>query len=180
MSRSAVARRYAKALFEIARDENKLTEIADELGRFVTAYQDSDDFRELGGLPNVSDAVRSNTIAALGAHLKTSQTTTRTVTLLAQRQRLAVLPELLTSFCELSDEHQGIVRATVRAAKPLSAAYLGRLTKKIGEATGKTVVAKFEQDESLIAGVVTQIGDRIVDGSVRGKLDQLRQSLSET
>jgi F-type H+-transporting ATPase subunit delta len=102
------------------------------------------------------------------------------MTLLAQRQRLSALPDLVAAYNALSDEHQGILRATVRAAKLLTPGYLERLTKKIEEATGKKVVAEFQLDHSLIAGVVTQIGDRIVDGSVRGKLEQLRQSLRAT
>ena len=180
MSTTAVARRYAQALFEIARDENKLDAIAKELAAFAAAYECSEDFRQFEQLPGLSDEARGSIVVELGKSLKASDATTRTMTLLAQRQRLSTLPDLVAAYNALSDEHQGILRATVRAAKPLASGYLQRLTKKIEEATGKKVVAEFQLDDSLIAGVVTQIGDRIVDGSVRGKLEQLRQSLRAT
>ena len=180
MSSAAVARRYAQALFEIARDDKRLPAVGKELEAFKAAYQASDDFRQIGRLPNLSDEVRGNIVTELGKKLGASESTTRTVALLAQRRRLSVLPEMVDSFAELSDQHQGILRATIKAAKPLAGDYIQRLNKKIEQTTGKKVISTFELDESLIAGVVTQIGDRIIDGSVRGKLDELRQSLRET
>ena len=179
MSVSTVARRYARALFDVALEEKQVDKVGQELDAFVTGYEASSDFRDLGQTPSLSYAVRANIVAELGQRLGASQATIQTVSLLAQRQRLAALPELASFFHEMSDEQQGILRATVRCAVPPSAGYLDKLKKKIEDATAKTVVITFEEDASLIAGVVTQIGDRVVDGSVRGKLDQLRQSLTQ-
>jgi F-type H+-transporting ATPase subunit delta len=118
-------------------------------------------------------------IEELGARLMASTTTVRTVAMLAERQRLSLLPDMAALLGEMSDEHVGVVRATVRSSKKLSADYLARLAQKIEAATGKKVVITSEEDPTLIAGIVAQIGDRVIDGSVRGRLDRLSASLRQ-
>ncbi len=180
MSSEVVARRYARAVFELAKEQKKVPEVVREFRSFADAYDASGDFRALGITPNISDADRQAVIDQIGKRLGASVTTIRTVSMLAARQRLSVLPDLVRLLDQLADDHGGIVRASVRAAHPLSETYLGKLQAKIEEATGKTVVLTFEQDPSLIAGIVTQIGDRFVDGSIRGKLNRFAESLRQT
>lgn len=175
----AIARRYARAVFELGRDSNKLEAFVTEIVRFADVYQTSAEFRELDQLPNVTDATRRTVIAELGKRLQASEPTVNTVALLADRQRLSLLPDVATLLAEMTDEHVGVVRATVRSAKKLSPAYVNRLAERIRAATGKKVVITTEEDPSLIAGVVAQIGDRIIDGTVRGRLDRLASSLRQ-
>ncbi len=179
MSTAAVARRYARAVFELARDENSLPAVLRELRAFAAAYHASADFRHLDRMPNMTDEGRQAVVAALSRKLQASELTTRTIDLLARRQRLAVLPELVRQLQLLSDQHLGILRADVRAADKLSAAYLKRLQKTMEASTGRRVEISFEQDPSLIAGVVTTVGDTVIDGSLRGKLARLSASLQQ-
>ncbi len=179
MSQEAVARRYARAIFEIAMEKDELAHVEADLRRFVEAYEASEDFRTLDQLPSLDEEQRVAIVATLSGKLGASETTARTVGLLARRQRLAALPGILARFAVLSDEHSGVLRAQVRSAQKLSQSYQAQLKQKIEEATGKTVVLQCEEDPSLIAGIVTQIGDRVVDGSIRGKLHRLAASLRQ-
>ena len=180
MSTEAVARRYATAVFELARESEELEAVASELGEFARIYAENDDFRLAVSSPRLAEADRTMIVSEIAKRLKATSITTRTVSLLTTRQRLAILPDLVRVLNEQTDEHLGIVRAHVRGATRLSRRYLDRLQKRIEKATGKKAVLTFEEDPSLIAGVVTQIGDRVVDGSIRGKLDQLAESLRQT
>ena len=179
MSTEAVARRYARAIFELARDEKCLPEVTRELHAFAAAYQASEEFRNLESMPNVTQEGRNAVISALGDKLKASDLTIRSVNLLAQRQRLAVLPDLVRQLDAMADAHLGVLRADVRAATELSPAYLKRLQKTMEANTGRSVEITFEVDAALIAGVVTTIGDTVIDGSLRGKLNRLSASLRQ-
>ncbi len=180
MSSEMVARRYARAVFELAKEQKKVAEVARDFRGFAAAYEESSDFRAMAVAPNLADKDRQAIVEQIGKRLGASDTTVRTVTMLATRQRLSILPDLVRILDQLADEHRGVVRAHVRAAQPLGEGYLNKLKAKIEEATGNKVVISFEEDPSLIAGIVTQIGDRYVDGSIRGKLNRFAESLRQT
>lgn len=180
MSIEAVARRYARAIFEIGREGKKLDALAKELGAIADTYAASDELREAMSSPMLDDDAREAVMAEIAKRHGASPETTNLVRLLARRQRLVALPELTHKLGEMIDEHKGILRATVRAATRLTPAYLDKLKAQIEQTTGRKVIVTFEDDSSLIAGVVTQIGDQVVDGSVRGRLEQLRDSLHQT
>ena len=175
-----IARRYARALFELAKEAGKVAEVARELGNFAAAYETSAEFREIDVLPSVQGADRRAIVASLGASLGASDLTVRVVAMIADRQRLSLLPDLVNVMDEMADEHLGVLRGTVTSAQRLDEGYRGKLKRKIEEATGKKVLLTFEEDQNLIAGIVTQIGDQIIDGSVRGKLNTLAESLRQT
>ncbi|MBM4376695.1 MAG: F0F1 ATP synthase subunit delta [Deltaproteobacteria bacterium] len=173
----AIARRYARAVFEIGRETKKLDALVTELNSFAEAYRSSPELQDLERLPNLNDAARRAVLTELGKRLQASDPTVNTVALLAERQRLVLLPDVATLLQEMSDEHAGVVRATVRSAKKLSPAYVTRLAERIRDVTGRNVILTTQEDPSLIAGVVAQIGDRVIDGTVRGRLDRLSASL---
>jgi len=180
MSTEAVARRYARALFELAKDAGKVSEVTQQMRGYAEAYEVSSDFRDLEHTPGLRDEERAAVVGEIGKRAGASDMAVRTVTMLAHRQRMAALPDLVRQLEDLADDHLGVVRAHVRSAKPLAEDYRSRLKQKIEAATGKKVLLSCEEDASLIAGIVTQIGDRVVDGSVRGKLTQLADSLKQT
>ncbi|MBM4358169.1 MAG: F0F1 ATP synthase subunit delta [Deltaproteobacteria bacterium] len=176
----AIARRYARAVFELGRDTNTLESLVTDMTRLAEAYASSAELREIDRLPNISDAARRAVLSELGKAFGASEAAINTVALLADRQRLSLLPDVAALLSEMGDEHAGVVRATVRSAKKLAPAYVTRLADRIAQVTGKKVVITTEEDPSLIAGVVAQIGDRVIDGTVRGRLDRLAESLRHT
>ncbi len=180
MSSEAVARRYARAIFELAREANQVSEVAKGLTAFSEAYQLSDELRALEFTPGLTPEARSQVVAAIAERIGAPDLVARSTTMLCLRQRLAALPDIARLVDEMADEHLGVIRATVRSAKPLPESYRSRLRERIESATGKKVLLTFQEDPSLIAGIVTQVGDRVVDGSLRGKLNQLAESLQQT
>jgi F-type H+-transporting ATPase subunit delta len=180
---AAIARRYARAVFDLGREatdaNSSLDRLVADLSRFADAYRASAELREIDRLPKLSESDRRSVIDELGKRLSASATAVRTVTMLAERQRLSLLPDIASLLGEMHDDHTGIVRARVKSARKLSEDYLCRLSERIGAATGKKVVITTEEDPSLIAGVVAEIGDRVIDGSVRGRLDRLNDSLRQ-
>jgi F-type H+-transporting ATPase subunit delta len=177
MSQEMVARRYARALFEVGAEKKQLDKVRAHMNDFAGAYEASAEFRAVAVLPTLSDEQRDAVVREIGKRIGALDVVTSTVSLLARRQRLFVLPEVARLIDTMADDHLGVVRAQVTSAGKLSASYLSRLEKKIADATGKKVVIDFHEDPELIAGVVTRIGDRVIDGSVRGKLDELAESL---
>lgn len=176
----AIARRYARAMFEIGRDTKKLDAIVAEVNRMAEAYRSSPDLQDLERLPHLNDTSRRAVLTELGKRLQASEPTINVVSLLAERQRLVLLPDVATLLQEMGDEHAGVVRATVRSAKKLSPTYVNRLSERIRSVTGRKVILTIQEDPSLIAGVVAQIGDRVIDGTVRGRLDRLSASLRQS
>jgi F-type H+-transporting ATPase subunit delta len=97
--------------------------------------------------------------------------------LLVDRRRARALPYLAQTLRELADARKGLLRAEVTTAAPLSDTYYARLEAQLEKMTGKRVVVERRTDPTLIAGVVTRIGDRILDGSLRTRLQSLRDAL---
>lgn len=176
----AIARRYARAIFDLGQESNKLDSLVAELARFAAAYATSPEFQGLDRMPELAGPARRAVLAEIGKRIQASEASVNAVALLADRHRLSLLPDVATLVSEMSDEHFGVVRATVRSAKKLTPAYVNRLAERLRSATGKKVVITTEEDPALIAGVVAEVGGRVIDGTVRGRLDRLSASLRQT
>jgi F-type H+-transporting ATPase subunit delta len=180
VSNPTIARRYARAIFELGRERGELVALRRDLDALAELERESEPLRAALTSPSTADDQRDQIMADLSALLQSNPYAANLVRLLARRRRLSLLSELVRQFGELVDEHDGVVRATVRSAAELSADYVSRLGAELEKALGKKVVVTVEQDPSLIAGLVTQIGDQVIDGSLRGKLDRLRESLHQS
>lgn len=177
MSYEAVAKRYAQAIFELGVEGSSVAALTDEVKRMAHAYETSPDLRAVLENPLVSTAERQAIIDELGTRMGLSGMGKNTLGLLAQRQRVAALPAIAKELARLADERAGIVRGTVTSAGPLSEAYFQKLQREVERVTGKKVLLERLQDPELIAGLVVKIGDRIIDGSARTRLDQMREQL---
>jgi F-type H+-transporting ATPase subunit delta len=177
MSNEAVARRYARAIFELGREEGSLATLPKEISEFAELYSGSVELRDVLGSPLVDVASREAVLGDIAERLGLSPTMRNTLRLLARRRRLPAIPEIARELLRLVDEENQLVRAHVLSAAPLSDDYLGRLKAELEKTTGKKVELTHEQDPSLIAGVVTRIGDRVIDGSVLSRLRSFRESL---
>ncbi|EYF05589.1 F0F1 ATP synthase subunit delta [Chondromyces apiculatus] len=180
MSYDSIARRYARAIFEIGKETGTLPRLTQDLGEFSATYAENEELRFVLDNPLLPEAQREALLADLGTRMSLSDTTLRALRLLGQRRRLPALPAIARQLSRLADEDQGVVRAVVTSAGPLNEAYLARLRAEIEKATGKKVAITHKQDPSLIAGVVTKIGDQVIDGSVRARLSSFRESLLRT
>lgn len=178
MSVSIVARRYARALLELGVEQTQLDRLVEEVATFAAAWETSADLRNAIENPLVPHPAKKAVISELADKIGASPTTRHAMLLLVDRRRMTTVPYVARMLRELADQRKGVVRAEVTTAAPLSDAYYARLQAQLEKMTGKRVAIDRRTDASLIAGVVTRIGDRIVDGSLRTRLQSLRDAMT--
>jgi F-type H+-transporting ATPase subunit delta len=180
VSVSLVARRYAQALIELGVEQGELDKVVDEIAAFAEAWETSADLRNSIENPLIPHVAKKAVVGALADELGATATVRHALQLLVDRRRAKTLPYVAKMARQLADARKGIVRAEVTTATPLADAYYGRLQAQLEKMTGKRVVIDRHTDASLIAGVVTRIGDRIIDGSLRTRLQTLRDATTLT
>ncbi len=176
---SGIADRYATAIFELANEDKKLAELETGTDLLEAALADSADFRDLISSPVYSREEQAGAIKAVAAKLGLMPAFANALELMAQKRRLFVLPQLVSSLRARIADAKGEVTADVVSAKPLSDAQLKELTTVLGESAKKTVKVKATVDESLIGGLVVKMGSKMIDTSIRSKLDALQNTMKE-
>ena len=129
--------------------------------------------------PTVSGDRRKKLVKEIAGAYGFDRSVTRFIDILIDRNRLALINEIITAYQKLLDERRGIVRALVRGAQPLDSSQQKELVSKLEKVTGKQVRMEFAVDPSLIGGVVAQVGSTIYDGSVRQQLKAFKGRLTE-
>jgi F-type H+-transporting ATPase subunit delta len=176
-SEATIAERYARAIFELGVETGTLAALVDQLRSFAAAYASSADLRSVLENPIVPLDQRQKILSEVASRLSFGPSALNTVRYLASRRRLILLPDIAKRLDSLSDEKQGVVRATVTSATPLAESFYQRLAEQLATLIGSKVVLDRREDPSLIAGVVTRIGDNTIDGSLRGRLETLERQL---
>jgi F-type H+-transporting ATPase subunit delta len=177
MSYEQIGERYARAVYEIGVETKQLAPLSDQIKRIAGAYAGSHDLQTVLENPLVADDERDRLLKALSTRLGVGPLALNSVRLLARRRRLPALPEIAKKLAHLTDERSGVVRATVTTAKVMPETYFVKLKAELEKSLGKRVVLERKQDPSLIAGVVTRIGDNTIDGSLKGRLHDLQQKM---
>ena len=172
-----VAKRYARALYELAQERQLTTGVGRSLGALADAWEDSDELFDLFGNPRIGADAKRRVIRALAQRVGAPPMVVNAMQMLSDRHRLDHLPEIAEAFERLAERRSGRVRAEVVTATRLSDAYYTRLQRSLKVATGKDVILVKREDPSLIGGVVTRVGDRVFDGSLRNRLLELREQL---
>jgi F-type H+-transporting ATPase subunit delta len=166
---------YAEALFAVARAEGTLGEVEDELFRFSQTLQGSDELRDALTDPGIPASRRQQiTEDLLGG--RASPTTVALVSMVVGTGRARELPTIIRQLVEMSAAEANKEVAEVRSAVALTDDQRKRLADALGEATGKQVEVKVVIDPSVLGGVVAQVGDTVIDGSVRTRLDKLKNA----
>lgn len=173
--RSSTARRYAEAAFEVAMRDGTLERWRAEL---ESAAELAGDRRALATLANpaISIEKRDGAVRELLSD-RVSQPVMNLLQLMLRRGRIEELPRVAAEFRRLDDERQGIVHATVTAATELTQDEIRELTTRLERSTGGRIALEVEIDPSLLGGLVVRVGDRMIDGSIRGRLERLRNQL---
>jgi F-type H+-transporting ATPase subunit delta len=166
---------YAEALFGVARAEGTLGEVEDELFRFSQTLQGSDELRNALTDPGIPVSRRQQIVEDLLGG-KASSTTVALVSMVVGTGRAKELPEIIQRLVDMSAAEANKAVAEVRSAVPLTDDQVERLAKALGEATGRQVAVKVVVDPSVLGGIVAQVGDTVIDGSVRSRLDRLRKA----
>jgi F-type H+-transporting ATPase subunit delta len=172
---TTIARPYAAAVFARALETGEVAAWSDALGLLATIGSDPELARQLGN-PNIPrEAVRDIVLNVAGDALPTEAA--NLVRLLAANDRLALLPELVGLFEAMRTAQDGKRHAQVRSAYSLTKAEQAQLAGVLAERLGGSVELTVELDKSLIGGVEIRVGDLVIDGSVRGKLEKLATEL---
>ena len=167
---------YARALFEIARAEGTLDEVEDELFRFARSYESSDALRNALTDEQIPAAKRQAIVEDLLGG-KATGTTTQLVSMVVGSGRGRDLPAIIDKLVARASSAKNLEVAEVRTAVPLTSDQQDRLAAAIVNATGKQVNLKVVVDPSVIGGLVATVGDTVIDGSVRTRIDQLKSRL---
>lgn len=173
--RDTGARRYAEAAFEVALRDGTVDSWRSELEAAAAVVADP---RALGTLANPAVSIDQRS-AAVGALLKgiAAPQVQNLVQLLLKRGRIEQLPRVAAEFRRLDDRRQGITHATITSAAPLTQDELRAITQRLEQQSGGRIALDVQVDPSLLGGLVVRVGDRLIDGSVRGRLERLRNQL---
>lgn len=171
-----VARRYARALFEVALNQQRLQQTADDLNALRGAMERFSELRTFFYSPLIP---RDRKIARLREAFsgQVQPHTLRLLELLVEKRREKFLEAVCHEFQRLQEAHQGVVRATIESAVPLTTDEQNALVQKLEQSTGKRIIPTFEVNPELIGGVRVQMGDYQIDGTLRGALDRLRDHI---
>lgn len=171
---SSIGRRYAQAYFDLARHDGGIPQWRDDLVRTVDTLSDAD---VAAALANPRLTLSDRTRLALEVLEGVAEPARNLARLLIERGRLGVLGELVQTYDVLTDRNSGVVRASVTTAVPADGDLTARIGKALGEKLGAAVQTEVHQDPDIVGGLVIRIGDRVIDSSVRTRLQQLRTAL---
>jgi F-type H+-transporting ATPase subunit delta len=167
---------YARALVEVARAEGMLVDVEDDLFRFARVFEGSDDLRQALTDPAIPPTRRVAVVEELmGA--KTLQLSAALAGLVVAAGRASDLPAVVDRFVALAAEERSRELAEVRTAVALTDEQVARLADALSQATGKQVEVKVIVDDRVMGGVVARVGDVVIDGTVRHRIEQLKERL---
>lgn len=167
---------YARALLDIASSEGHLDEVEDELFRFARIVEGNDELRMTISNPGLPLDQRASVVDDLLEH-RALPTTRAIATFIVAAGRGHDLPAIVNRFVELAAQTREQVIAEVRSAVALDDAQKARLAQALSQATGKRVEIKVVVDESVLGGIVATIGDTVIDGTIRHRLEQLKERI---
>ncbi len=174
MSRAA-AKRYAKALFEIANDDTTRASLNNEFEGMIQVFEENKDLQLVLNNPIVADHVKLSVITAVFS--SASQHLSNLFTVLGTNKRVSLLQDLAKAYVTIFEESKKIQRATVTTAVSLDAAMEAKVQEKVKELTGSQALLTAEVDESIIGGFILRIGDMQFDASIAGSLQTVKRKL---
>lgn len=174
---TGLAGRYATALYDLADDSSALDATLDDLDRLQAMIDDSDDLRRLIVSPVISRDDQGRAVATVVERAELGDLTCRFVALVAANRRLFALQDMIGAFRAILARHRGEVTAEVTSASPLSDAQGAALTEALRESVGAKVSIEARVDPALLGGLVVKVGSRMVDSSLRTKLQKLQIAL---
>lgn len=176
---SGVARRYASALFELARDERAMDPILQDLNAFDALIDSSPDLQRLVRSPVFTAEEQVRAVDAIIEKAGIGSLAANFIRLVASNRRLFALPPMIRAFRALVAEAKGVVSAQVRLAEQPSAKILDDIKAALRDVAKADVDVDVKIDPALIGGLVVQMGSRMVDASLRTKLNHIRLAMKE-
>lgn len=178
MREESVARRYAAALLDVSRRQNTLDATQAEIKQVAAKVVETGALRALLAQPLVTET-RKKQVAQNEFGAAVSPQTLAFLNLLIDKRRITLLPEIAAEFERMVRDEKNIAYATATSAIPLTSEQVAALERSLEARTGKDIELKTDVDPSLMGGVLVRIGDTVLDGTVKGNLERLREQLLE-
>ena len=179
MSNSAISIRYAKALLNIASEENQVERYAEELAGVAEVLKQEDLLRLLLDSPTFPLEKKSAMMHDVADLLQLSPGMGKFLDLLLEKGRIVYLPQIDFNYRRFADDLSGIVRAKIKAAHKLTKKRADSIQQQLEKQTGKQVVLNVETDKSLIGGLQAEMGGKLFDGSVKTQLKRIADTLAK-
>ena len=177
MVEGRLARRYATALFQLAREAGQEEQVGGEIAQFQLAYGSSELYGVLTN-PAFAVASRQRILTQVASAQGLSALTTHLLSMLLERDRLGHLPGLASSYQRLLNQAKGRVEAKVTAASPIETVHLERLLETLRRISGKEVLLHQAVDPALIGGLLVELEGKVYDGTVSSQLEKMRQRIA--
>lgn len=174
---AVVARRYASALYALADEQKQLDAVAADMRALQVLVRDSAEFRAVAAHPRLKRADLVTIVAKVAESAKLNKLTANFLGLLAHNRRLDGLLAMAQSFLAEFAQRRGEYSADVRTAHPLSAEQQETLVASLCALAGGKVHVNMREDKALLGGLVVKLGSRLIDASVKGKLERLERQL---
>ena len=174
-----VASRYARAIFDLVLESDEVPELENNVESLSEALGNSQELRDLIASPLYPRDDQKAAIVAIGIKMKLLGNLTNTLALMASKRRLFVMDSFLSQLKILIAEHKGEVTADVVSAKSLTQGQSDKLAEAIKERVGKEIKINASVDESIIGGIVVKVGSKMIDTSIRSKLNSLQTVMKE-
>jgi F-type H+-transporting ATPase subunit delta len=180
MTSRAAATRYARALFDVTLREANVEKAQDDLQQFADLVGRHETLSHTLANPAVPAAKKRIVVQALIDRAGgMTPAVAKLILLLADRDRLVLLPDVATAYRERLLDHQKIIRGEVTTAVPIAPEKVRALEQGLAQATGRKVVLEPRVDPSIIGGVITRLGSTIYDGSITTQLQKMKDALTE-
>jgi F-type H+-transporting ATPase subunit delta len=176
---SGVSGRYATALFELARDENSIDAVKADLDKFDALLNESSDLKRLVRSPVFAAETQSKALTAVLDKAGIAGTSAKFLKVLTANRRLFAVSDVIRAFNALVAKSRGEANADVTVAEPLSDKNLDALKSALKTVSGKDVTLNVKVDPSIIGGLVVKLGSRMVDSSLRTKLNSIKNAMKE-
>ncbi len=172
-----IARRYALALFEMAKEQGKIDQVSQDLVALRSIVAQSAEFRALMVNPTIKRDQQAKALAGLAAHIKSSDLMGQFLGTLAAKRRLPALDLIIAAAEEQIAQHRGEVTAHVVSAQKLDKSQIDSIAANLKKALGMTVKVHATENADIIGGLVIRVGSQLIDSSVRTKLERLTRAL---
>ena len=175
---AAIAAPYARAFADVVFEAHlNAHDVQKQLDSFVAAWRESADLREVFLDPSFSAEQKVSILDKLNSSLGMGTQVRNFIAVLIQHDRLNVLDDVLAEYRKVINERLGISEVYVTSARPLETDERQGIEQKVAALTGTQVQATYHEDKSLLGGVVVRVGSTVYDGSVKGRLDRLKEQL---
>ena len=181
MTNKTAARRYARALFDVAvKEKADLSAVGQELDAFAALFTTHPTLGRVLLNPAVPTPRKRAAVDELVTRAALQPALAKLLLLLAERDRLVLMPDLATAYRDRLLDHQNVVRAEVATATPLGADRAKAIEKSIAQVTGRSVTLSTRVDPGMIGGLVVRVGGTVYDASVVRQLERMKQRLAES